>query len=53
MSHGKYDIYQPAVMVDDNKRLFKQILDAFLKRYEFSLPDIFEHPSKKSGLTTA
>ena len=41
LSHGKYDIYQPAVMVDDNKRLFKQILDAFLTRYEFALPDLF------------
>lgn len=49
LSHGKYDIYQPAVMVDDNKRLFKQILDAFLGRYEFVLPEIFERPSKKNA----
>jgi hypothetical protein len=49
LSHGKYDIYQPAVMVDDNKRLFKKILDAFLGRYEFVLPEIFERPSKKNA----
>jgi hypothetical protein len=44
LSHGKYDIYQPSEMVDDNKRMFRQILDAFLGRYEFALPDIFERP---------
>lgn len=54
LSHGKYDIYQPSEMVDDNKRLFRQILEAFLKRYEFSLPDIFEQPTKrKTGAIAA
>lgn len=49
LSHGKYDIYQPSVMVDDNKKLFRQILDAFLGRYEFVLPEIFEPPVKKKA----
>lgn len=49
LSHGKYDIYQPMAMVDDNKRLFRQILDAFLGRYKFSLPDILERPTTKSA----
>lgn len=40
LSHGKYDIYQPSEMVDDNKRLFRQILDAFLTRYQFVLPHL-------------
>lgn len=48
LSHGKYDIYQPAEMVDDNKRLFRQILDAFLGRYQFALPDIFEKHATKA-----
>ena len=48
LSHGKYDIYQPAEMVDDNKRLFRQILKAFLERYKFALPDIFERPAAKA-----
>ena len=48
LSHGKYDIYQPAEMVDDNKRLFRQILDAFLGRYQFALPDIFGKASAKA-----
>ena len=51
LSHGKYDIYQPSVMVDDNKRLFRQILDAFLGRYEFVLPEVFERPATKKGHT--
>ena len=48
LSHGKYDIYQPTEMGDDNKRLFRQILDAFLGRYEFATPDIFERPAVKA-----
>lgn len=47
LSHGKYDIYQPSEMVDDNKRLFRQILDAFLRRYEFTLPKVFGQPASK------
>jgi AAA domain len=53
LSHGKYDIYQPMLMVDDNKRLFTQILDAFLGRYKFSLPDILERPATKAVLAAA
>lgn len=50
LSHGKYDIYQPSEMVDDNKRLFRQILGAFLGRYEFAMPDLFEPPAKKTAI---
>ncbi len=42
LSHGKYSIYEPQVMVDDNKILFREILTAFLKRYSFALPDVLE-----------
>lgn len=49
LSHGTYDIYQPSEMVDDNKKLFRQILNAFLSRYEFALPDIFEQPAKRAA----
>ena len=49
LSHGKYDIYQPSEMVDDNKQLFRRILDAFLGRYEFALPDIFDRPAKRAA----
>ncbi|ANH95981.1 anticodon nuclease [Pseudomonas koreensis] len=54
LSHGKYDIYQPSEMVDDNKRLFGQILDAFLLRYEFTLPEVFaQTASKRRGAAPA
>ena len=53
LSHGKYDVYQPAEMVDDNKRLFRQILDAFLGRYEFTLPDIFGKPAAQAASAAA
>ena len=38
LSHGKYSIYDPVEMNEDNKRLFKSILDAFLDKYKFELP---------------
>lgn len=38
LSHGKYSIYDPVEMNEDNKRLFKSILEAFLDRYKFELP---------------
>lgn len=41
LSHGKYSIYQPAEMNDDNKALFKRIVYAFLGKYKFQLPEIF------------
>jgi hypothetical protein len=53
LSHGKYDIYQPAEMVEDNKRLFRQILNAFLGRYQFVLPDIFSPPPKYAKAAAA
>ena len=42
LSHGRYAIYQPMEMVDDTKRLFRDILGAFLARYQFALPDIID-----------
>lgn len=53
LSHGKYEIYQPSEMVDDNKRLFRQILEAFLGRYDFALPEIFEQTAKQAAAVNA
>lgn len=38
LSHGKYSIYEPVEMGEDNKILFKRILQAFLEKYQFDLP---------------
>jgi len=40
LSHGKYSVFQPVEMGDDTKELFIRILDEFLKKYEFALPDL-------------
>jgi wobble nucleotide-excising tRNase len=40
LSHGKYSIYEPVEMNEDNKELFKRILRVFLERYKFQLPEL-------------
>lgn len=40
-SHGKYSVFDPVEMGDDNKELFKKILKGFLDKYEFYFPEIF------------
>lgn len=40
LSHGKYAIHEPTLMVEDNQNLFRQILNEFLERFNFDLPEI-------------
>lgn len=40
-SHGKYSLFTPVMMTEDNKELFKRILNGFLTKYEFDIPNIF------------
>lgn len=40
LSHGKYSVYDPIDMTEDNKQLFSRILMAFLDKYSFELPTI-------------
>lgn len=40
LSHGKYSVFQPVDMTPDNKELFKRILQAFLDKYKFELPEL-------------
>lgn len=40
LSHGKHSTYEPREMVDDNRTLFKNILNAFLDKYQFALPEL-------------
>lgn len=40
LSHGKYSLYEPREMLEDNKALFTEILDGFLARYAFALPEL-------------
>ncbi len=38
LSHGRYALYEPTEMGEDNKRLFRDILSAFLSKHQFDLP---------------
>jgi wobble nucleotide-excising tRNase len=40
LSHGKYSLYEPTEMMDDNKQLFRNILAAFLAKHQFDLPEL-------------
>ncbi|MFT4574793.1 MAG: hypothetical protein ACI85E_002000 [Marinomonas primoryensis] len=48
LSHGKYSVYEPVEMGEDNKNLFKQILSEFLQRYQFDLPEILTEPNEEA-----
>lgn len=40
LTHGNYSLYEPIEMMEDNRELFKQILNAFIKNYKFN-PSLF------------
>ena len=44
LSHGKYSLFEPREMLEDNKELFREILDGLLKRYAFALPELAPAP---------
>ncbi|MDI9863595.1 AAA family ATPase [Flectobacillus sp. DC10W] len=44
-SHGKYSVYDPVEMGDDNKDLFERIFNAFIDKYKFDFPRIFNEPT--------
>ena len=44
LSHGKYAIHEPTEMGEDNKELFRRILNDFVTKFQFDLPDILEAP---------
>ena len=49
LSHGKYSINEPVEMVDDNKELFRRILDDVLKRFQFALPELVPETSPQKA----
>jgi AAA domain len=54
LSHGKYAIHEPTPMGDDNKDLFRRILNDFLTKLQFSLPEILETaPAAGASVTAA
>ena len=54
LSHGKYSLYEPVEMLEDNKKLFRDILAAFLNKHAFDLPEILSEttvPTAVAALT--
>jgi hypothetical protein len=47
LSHGKYSIYDPVEMNQDNKELFIRILNSFLEKYKFHLPALLVEEIKE------
>jgi len=47
LSHGKFSIYDPVAMGDDTKDLFTRILNGFLVKYKFDLPELLKEPENK------
>ncbi len=45
LSHGKYAIHEPTEMGEDNKALFRRILEDFTAAFHFDLPDILGAPT--------
>lgn len=42
LSHGKYAIHEPTRMGEDNQDLFRHILNRFINRFQFDLPEILD-----------
>ena len=42
LSHGKYAIYDPVEMGENNQELFRRILRDFVATFQFALPEIAE-----------
>ncbi len=52
-SHGGYSVYNPVEMGDDNKELFKRILQGFLNKHKFDLPELLSKKVKTAKPATA
>lgn len=48
LSHGKYSVYEPVEMGEDNKELFIRILQAFQDKYKFELPELLIQQTNES-----
>jgi hypothetical protein len=53
LSHGKYAIHEPTEMGEDNKDLFRRILEDFTTKFQFDLPDILVATPAPSGVPPA
>ncbi|AIQ66928.1 AAA family ATPase [Paenibacillus graminis] len=47
LSHGNYSLFEPREMVDDNKKVFRDILDRYMNLYRFN-PDLFNEETREN-----
>lgn len=52
LSHGKYAIHEPTEMGEDNKDLFRRILEDFTTAFQFDLPEILGAPTSPATSAT-
>ena len=52
LSHGKYAIHEPTEMGEDNKALFRRMLEDFTTKFQFDQPDILKAPPAAASATT-
>lgn len=52
LSHGRYSLYEPTEMLEDNKQIFRDILSAFLAKHQFDLPMLL-HEAATTAQPTA
>lgn len=51
LSHGRYSLYEPTEMLEDNKQLFRDILSAFLSKHQFDLPALLSEAATAAQST--
>ena len=52
LSHGRYAIHEPTEMGEDNKDLFRRILEDFTTAFQFDLPEILGAPMSPATSAT-
>lgn len=50
LSHGSYSLFEPVEMIEENKQIFRKILEKFMNDYRFN-PELF--PAAEAQETTA
>ncbi|WP_084473540.1 AAA family ATPase [Deinococcus ficus] len=53
LSHGKYSLFEPRSMGVDTENLFRRILNGFMTKYQFDLPEIMVDPATPVSLVEA
>jgi hypothetical protein len=48
LSHGKYSLFEPKPMLEENKAYFRKILHDFLNNYPFN-PELFPQANEEAG----